>query len=151
MPVSGDDGPLELSAELNISATPNVQIEWGTTVRAIATVFGGIQPVRLTYQWWNSFGVILGNTGQIPGATNASYELPESKIGFSIWCRVKATDAEGTELEVETNKCVVTDKIVASELWTEDTGKLYPTTLTNDVQIGGTAADPNISLNANGL
>ena len=35
-------------------------------------------------------------------------------------------------------------------LWVEDAGKLYPVTLTNDVQIGGTAAAPNISLNANG-
>ena len=34
--------------------------------------------------------------------------------------------------------------------WTEDSGKLYPTTLTNNVQVGGTAADPNISLNADG-
>ena len=147
VPVSGDDGPLELSAELNISATPNAQIEWGTTVRAIATVFGGIQPVRLTYQWWNDFGAIISDT-EIFGATNASYELPENKIGYSIWCRVKATDAEGTELEVETNKCSVINKVVSAELWTEDSGKLYPTTLTNDVQVGGTAADPNITLNA---
>ena len=34
--------------------------------------------------------------------------------------------------------------------WTEDSGKLYPTTLTNNVQVGGTAAAPNISLNAGG-
>ena len=35
-------------------------------------------------------------------------------------------------------------------LWVEDAGKLYPVTLTNNVQIGGTAADPNITLNASG-
>ena len=35
-------------------------------------------------------------------------------------------------------------------LWVEDAGKLYPVTLTNDVQIGGTAADPNIELKADG-
>ena len=34
--------------------------------------------------------------------------------------------------------------------WSESGGNLYPTTLTNNVQVGGTAADPNISLNANG-
>ena len=39
----------------------------------------------------------------------------------------------------------------AAGVWTEDSGKLYPNTLSNNVQIGGTAADPNITLNANGL
>ena len=37
-----------------------------------------------------------------------------------------------------------------ANLWTEDTGKVYPTNLSNHVQIGGTAADPNIELNADG-
>ena len=39
---------------------------------------------------------------------------------------------------------------ITPSLWTEDSGKVYPTTLTNNVQVGGTAADPNISLNADG-
>nr|BDD46109.1 hypothetical protein 8 [bacterium] len=41
-------------------------------------------------------------------------------------------------------------KVDSTTLWDEDkdNGKLYPRTLTNDVQVGGTAADPNISLNA---
>ena len=38
----------------------------------------------------------------------------------------------------------------ASGVWTEDSGKLYPNTLSNNVQIGGTAADPNITLAADG-
>ena len=37
-----------------------------------------------------------------------------------------------------------------ANLWTEDTGKVYPTNLSNHVQIGGTAGDPNIELNATG-
>ena len=142
-----DPGDLELTAELGFSAEPNVDVEWGTTIRAIPTVIGGVQPVRLTYQWWNDFGAIISDTA-IPGATNATYEIPETKVGYSIWCRVKATDAEGTEVEAQTNKCTVINKVVSAELWTEDSGKLYPTTLTNDVQVGGTSAAPNISLNA---
>ena len=43
-----------------------------------------------------------------------------------------------------------TPDLSGTGLWTEDSGKLYPTTLTNNVQVGGTAADPNISLNASG-
>ena len=130
-----DPGDLELTAELGFSAENNADVEWGTTIRAIPTVIGGVQPVRLTYQWWNDFGVIISDTA-IPGATNATYEIPETKVGYSIWCRVKATDAEGTEVEAETNKCRVIDKVVSAELWTEDSGKLYPTTLTNNVGIG---------------
>ena len=130
-----DPGDLELTAELGFSAENNADVEWGTTIRAIPTVIGGVQPVRLTYQWWNDFGAIISDTA-IPGATNATYEIPETKVGYSIWCRVKATDAEGTEVEAETNKCSVTDKVVSAELWTEDSGKLYPTTLTNNVGIG---------------
>ena len=38
----------------------------------------------------------------------------------------------------------------AAGVWTEDSGKLYPNTLSNNVQIGGTAADPNITLAADG-
>ena len=37
-----------------------------------------------------------------------------------------------------------------ANLWTENTGKVYPTNLSNHVQVGGTAADPNIQLNASG-
>ena len=37
------------------------------------------------------------------------------------------------ELEAETNKCVVTEKTVAAELWTESGGALSPTTPTNVV------------------
>ena len=130
-----DPGDLELTAELGFSAENNADVEWGTTIRAIPTVIGGVQPVRLTYQWWNDLGAIISDTA-IPGATNATYEIPETKVGYSIWCRVKATDAEGTEVEAETNTCSVTDKVVSAELWTEDSGKLYPTTLTNNVGIG---------------
>ena len=122
-------------AERGFSAENNADVEWGTTIRAIPTVIGGVQPVRLTYQWWNDLGAIISDTA-IPGATNATYEIPETKVGYSIWCRVKATDAEGTEVEAETNKCRVIDKVVSAELWTEDSGKLYPTTLTNNVGIG---------------
>ena len=38
----------------------------------------------------------------------------------------------------------------AAGVWTEDSGKLYPNTLSNNVQIGGTAAAPNITLAADG-
>ena len=37
-----------------------------------------------------------------------------------------------------------------SSKWTEDNGKLYPKNPTNEVQVGGSAADPNIVLNSNG-
>ena len=37
-----------------------------------------------------------------------------------------------------------------ANLWTEDTGKIYPTNLSNHVQVGGTAAAPKIELNATG-
>ena len=49
----------------------------------------------------------------------------------------------------ELRKVKISD-IKTDELWTEDAGKLYPTTLANNVQVGGTAADPNISLSDNG-
>ena len=35
-------------------------------------------------------------------------------------------------------------------LWLQGTGAIYPKTLTDNVQVGGTAADPSISLNADG-
>ena len=35
-------------------------------------------------------------------------------------------------------------------LWLQGTGAIYPKELTDNVQVGGTAADPNISLNADG-
>ena len=50
----------------------------------------------------------------------------------------------------ELRKVKISD-VKGGSLWTEDSGKLYPTTLTNDVQVGGTSAAPNISLNADGL
>ena len=130
------DAPnLQLTAELVFSAENNADVEWDTTVRALATVTGGAQPVALTYQWWNDFGLIISDTA-IAGATSATYKIPETKVGYSIWCVVKATDADGIEVEADTNKCVVTEKAVAAELWTEDSGNLYPTTLTNNVGIG---------------
>ena len=49
----------------------------------------------------------------------------------------------------ELRKVKISD-VKGGSLWTEDLGKLYPTTLTNDVQVGGTSAAPNISLNADG-
>ena len=95
-------------------------------------VTGGAQPVALTYQWWNDFGLIISDTA-IVGATSATYKIPETKVGYSIWCVVKATDADGTEIEADTNRCVVTEKAVAAELWTESGGALSPTTPTNVV------------------
>ena len=147
--IKPDAPDLQLTAELVFSAENNADVEWDTTVRALATVTGGAQPVALTYQWWNDFGLIVSDIA-IAGATSATYKIPETKVGYSIWCVVKATDADGIEIEANTNKCVVTEKAVAAELWTEDSGKLYPTTLTNNVQVGGTAAAPNISLKADG-
>ena len=180
--------PMELTAELAVSGEGNVEVEWGQTLRAVPTVIGGAQPVRITYQWWNDFGVIISDIS-IPGATNATYEIPETKIGYSIWCKVTATDALGVTEEANTNRCIVTGqaspdldgngigdlgdvnldgiendyilvwneaanewqvepKPEGESYWTEESGKLYPATLTNNVQIGGTAADPNITLNA---
>ena len=45
---------------------------------------------------------------------------------------------------------VNTPDLSGTGLWEEDSGKLYPTTLSNNVQVGGTAAAPNITLNADG-
>ena len=99
--------PMELTAELAVSGENNVSVEWGETLRAVPTVIGGAQPVRITYQWWNDFGVIISDIS-ISGATNATYEIPETKIGFSIWCKVTATDALGVTEEANTNRCIVT-------------------------------------------
>ena len=41
-----------------------------------------------------------------------------------------------------------TPDLSGTGLWTEDSGNLYPTTLSNNVQVGGTAADPDITLSA---
>ena len=97
---------MEVTAELAVSGEPFVEVEWGQTLRAVPTIVGGAQPVRITYQWWNDFGVIISDT-EIAGATNATYEIPETKIGFSIWCKVTATDALGVAKEANTNSCRV--------------------------------------------
>lgn len=99
--------PMEVTAELAVSGENFVDVEWGQTLRAVPTVVGGAQPVRITYQWWNDFGAIISDT-EILGATNATYEIPEEKIGFSIWCVVTATDALGATEEASTNRCRVT-------------------------------------------
>ena len=98
--------PMEVTAELAVSGEQFVEVEWGQTLRAVPTIVGGAQPVRITYQWWNDFGVLISDIA-IDGATNATYEIPETKIGYSIWCKVTATDALGVTEEGRTNSCRV--------------------------------------------
>ena len=80
---------MELTAELAVSGENNVSVEWGETLRAVPTVID-----CTTCSYHLPMVNDLAQSSAIFQSWSDQRNLQDSrnKIGYSIWCKVTATD-----------------------------------------------------------
>ena len=138
-------GVSKIIAGNNVTISPTSG-EGEVTINSTATGGGGGATYKGT----------IDMTLAAPAAENGDFYVNTATSGTvnASWTGLGGTALTGGERVIYNGDAnqwdMLPSEVNPTPLWTEDSGKLYPATLTNNVQVGGTSADPNISLNADG-